>query len=408
MDEEKTFPNELKKQFSKLLRHLADSLDIPESRYKQAEERYQAVGNLLGRDESLVAKLSPQSYPQGSFRLGTIIKPVSDAEEYDIDIVCELNLTKDQISQKQLKDLVGFEIKGYARANNMKSLPEEGKRCWTRNYADGAQFHMDILPAIPDGKSFSMLLESRGLANDWSDQAISITDKTLPNYELLDEDWPRSNPRGYAEWFKGRMKTQFDVQRILLAESSRSRVEDVPEYKVKTPLQRAVRILKRHRDIMFADNQDDKPISIIITTLAAHAYNNEDDLLEALVNIINDMPLYIQRKDGIPWISNPVNPLENFADKWQAYPRREKNFRNWLQQVRTDLNTALESKGINAIGDSLKPRFGERVINEALKHFSIPGVATSKSLIIGATRLPSCKLSKKFMNSHFKHLTLTW
>jgi len=112
-------------------------------------------------------------------------------------------------------------------------------------------------------------------------------------------------------------------------------------------------------------------------------------LLEALVNIVNDMPNYIQQKDGISWISNPVNPLENFADKWQEYPQRKMNFRHWLQQVRTDLNTALESKSINAIGESMKPHFGERVINEALKHFSTPGVATSKSLIMGATRLPS-------------------
>jgi hypothetical protein len=36
---------------------------------------------------------------------------------------------------------------------------------------------------------------------------------------------------------------------------------------VKTPLQQAVQILKRHRDMMFADDPEHKPISVIITTL---------------------------------------------------------------------------------------------------------------------------------------------
>lgn len=354
---------------SKFLRHIADSLDIPESHYKLAEERYQAIGRWLGRDESIIAGVASEIYSQGSFRLGTVVKPITDAEEYDIDLVCELSLTKDQISQKQLKDRVGHEIKSYVRANSMKSPAEESRRCWRLNYADEAQFHMDILPAIPDGDSFMILLESKRLSNDWADSAIAITDNTLPNYDHLDNDWPRSNPKGYSAWFKTRMEKQFDAQRMYLAESIKARVEDVPEYRVRTPLQRAVQILKRHRDIMFVDDQEVKPISIIITTLAAHAYNNESDLLEALANIVDNVPHYIQRRENMAWVPNPVDPLENFTDKWQEYPRREENFVKWLQQVRSDLEEALRAEGVKAVAESLKSRFGERAINEALKHF---------------------------------------
>lgn len=42
-------------------------------------------------------------------------------------------------------------------------------------------------------------------------------------------------------------------------------------------LQRIVQILKRHRDIMF-NGDEDKPISIIITTLASRAYRGETNL----------------------------------------------------------------------------------------------------------------------------------
>ena len=380
---------DLKTQFNKFLRHLTESLDISENHYKQAEERYQAVGKWLGRNESLVATLKPDIYPQGSFRLGTVIKPISDTEEYDIDLVCELGLRKDRVSQKQLKELVGYEIKGYARANNMKSRPEEGRRCWTLNYVDSVQFHMDILPAIPDGSSFKLLLESRGYSNDWTDQAIAITDNTLPNYGQIDTDWPRSNPRGYAEWFKLQMKIQFENLRMAMAESFRAKIEDIPEYRVKTPLQRAVQILKRHRDIMFAQDQDDKPISIIITTLAAHSYNNEANLLDALVNIVNGMPDHIQNKSGVSRVPNPVNPLENFADKWHRQPQKEQNFRRWLQQVNKDLITALQLKDIRAVGESLKLGFGEKIINETMKNFPSPGTGKTSGLVLGKSWLPS-------------------
>jgi hypothetical protein len=356
-----------KNEFSEMLEYLAESLDISESRFKEAEGRYQAVGKWLERDESVVAEFDPAIYTQGSFRLGTVIKPFTDEEKYDIDLVCQLSLTKKQATQKQLKDLVGFEIKAYALANNMKYPAEESRRCWTLNYAEGTQFHMDTLPCIPDSEAFKLILQSRSIPGNITEHAIAITDNTLPNYGYLDEDWLRSNPKGYAEWFKERMKIQFETRRMILAESIEAKAEDVPDYKVKTTLQRAVQLFKRHRDIMFKNDPGDKPISMIITTLAAHAYHNEDDLYDALDSIINGMPDYILTKDGAPWIPNPVNPDENFADKWKEKLKKELNFRKWLLRVETDLASAFKESGIHKVAERLKPAFGDRAVNQAMK-----------------------------------------
>ena len=355
-------------QFSQLLESIAEALDISDSHYQQAVQRYKSIGEWLERQESKIAVYSPEIYPQGSFLLGTVTRPIFDTDEYDLDLVCELNLQKDKITQKKLKNLVGSEIILYTSANNINSPVKEGRRCWTLSCVDSAQFHMDILPAIPDIESFKLYLESHGYPPlTWSDFAIAITDNTLPNYSRISFDWPRSNPKGYAAWFRSRMEIEFNARRKLLAESMEARVDDVPEYKVKTPLQRAIQILKRHRDIMFVNDQENKPISIIITTLAACAYNNESDLLETLKNLAAGMQGHIWSVNGVTWIPNPVNPLENFADKWQEYPQREQNFRRWLQQVQQDLNEALELDDILGVSELLKPRLGERVINEALR-----------------------------------------
>ena len=95
---------------------------------------------------------------------------------------------------------------------------------------------------------------------------------------------------------------------MLLAESVRA----VPKYQSnKTPLQRAVQILKRHRDIMFAGDED-KPVSIIITTLAAKAYQGEGSITEALQTILIHMDKYIlnefdpQSGKTIKKVENPV------------------------------------------------------------------------------------------------------
>ena len=345
-------------ELRQFLQQLAESLDISDAQYEAAVKHYEAVGDWLNKDDSLIAEYDPQIYPQGSFRLGTMIKPVNDKDEYDIDLVCELKaLRKENVIQKQLKDMVGDRLKKNERYRKML---KEGKRCWTLQYADSSRFHMDILPAIPDEGINGIASE---ISTNLAENAILITDREL--YQ-----WQRSNPVGYAEWFKERMRIQFTAKRMLLAESLMANVEDVPEYKVKTPLQQSIQILKRHRDIMFADNPDDKPISVIITTLAAHAYDNEADLLEALQNIIAKMPSLIERDEqGNALVTNPVDPNdppENFADKWKKHPEKEVRFRKWLEQLKDDLDTALRAGNLSDMIEALKPRFGDRIVNEAV------------------------------------------
>jgi len=79
------------------------------------------------------------------------------------------------------------------------------------------------------------------------------------------------------------------------------------------------------------------------------------------------MPNYILMKEGAPWIPNPVNPEENFADKWKENPKKELNFRKWLAQVERNLASAFIEAGIHRVADRLKSAFGDRAVNEAMK-----------------------------------------
>lgn len=352
-----------------ILEAMAEALDIPPSKFEEAKSRYEAIGKWLDRPESSIAQYNPSISPQGSFLLGTVTRPFSDTEEYDVDLVCRLEASKADFTQKSLKEAVGYEVAQYARAHSMADS-EEHRRCWRLNYAAGAQFHMDILPALPDAQRYQtkLLMEGyRALAHDsaLSGHAIAITDKTLPHYDLPTEDWPQSNPTGYASWFRDRMRVRLAEAKRALAQRQQitASVDEIPDYQVKTPLQRAIQLLKRHRDCMFADECEYKPISIIITTLAAHAYNEEPTISAALQSILTSMDRYIEVRGGIAWVANPVNPTENFADKWAEEPRKGENFYRWLEQAQQDFALYLRACTFDKMPERLREHLGAKLVD---------------------------------------------
>jgi hypothetical protein len=359
----------LRPEIGYLLSEIAQALDISNTLFEDAEKKYCAVGSWLGEGDSPLAKFTPEIYPQGSFLLGTVIKPLSDEDEYDIDLVFRLLILKDQISQKELKNLVGDRLKASEVYKHM--LDEEGKRCWTIKYAESAQFHMDILPAIPD-ELYSSILQKEGIPVNFASTSINITDKTLENYSSISNDWPRSNPKGFAAWFQSRMLIQYsELYKRVFGEAFKAEIEKVPNYRIKTPLQRCIQLLKRHRDINFMNDQDNKPASILITTLAANAYENEADIVDAMVNIIDRMPSFLVKRNGVAWVPNPIDPTENFADRWVDNPNRERNFGYWLQKVKSDFNRILTCYDSDSARKILTPIFGERVSNSAIAKLEV-------------------------------------
>lgn len=214
--------------------------------------------------------------------------------------------------------------------------------------------------------------------------SIRITDKKEEEYAISmnKEDWLKSNPDGYALWFANRCKSDETIK--LMAET----VIPIEKYsKDKTVLQRIVQILKRHRDMMFRYDKNDKPISIIITTLAARAYNGEKDLLEGLINVVDNLEKSITKNErGEDMVANPVNPEENFADKWPTHPKRREKFYKWLDAVKKDVHEILDGTNRIQIQTSMSRVFGKDIIEKAS---SLLVERRKSKLATGASRLTS-------------------
>lgn len=363
-------------KYSKFLENVAEGIDIPPSKYQDAVDRYQAVGRWLEVGEYPGSLDDPSIYPQGSFRLGTVVRPIRGGVEveYDIDLVCELPIPKHATNASSVKMMVGRRL--YENDRYRKLLDEEGKRCWTLQYAeqDGIGFHLDILPSVRDG---------RGLL----DTSIAITNKNGATYH-----WSASNPKGYGDWFDAKNRQAFE---LVLAEQKRAiqsrastiyaSVDDVPDQLVRTPLQRSIQIMKRHRDLTFnsGTKNEHAPISIIITTLAAHLYGGEPDILNALSGIVSKLSAYVgllenravdwtlvprnliaRTPDGRWFIGNPVNPAENFADRWhEDNHARARFFFSWVKALKADLVDILISGRLETVRRRLTAVLGASIVS---------------------------------------------
>lgn len=347
------------------LQELLEKISVPPSAYEKAKARYEDLGSWYERTDSECSQHDPHIYPQGSFRLGTAIRPVGENGEYDLDLGCRLRkgISKGIHSQKFLKELVGRDLEAFRKANNIQTPLEPKHRCWCLSYADHLSFHMDIVPSIPEEKTqrgllkYAMINEGfiEDLATRVADHAGAITDDRHPSYEKPAANWRISNSEGYAIWFESRMR----LAQPILEKRAAAQLDELPARNWNSPLQQVVQLLKWHRDNMFQKKPDSKPISVIITTLAAHSYNGEGDIEVALANILEQMDKHV--RESKPRVPNPINPLEeDFADKWYdpsySHLELEKNFRTWLAKAREHFKT---------VATTLDPVLLEKTANEA-------------------------------------------
>lgn len=321
------------------LKSVLDRIEVPEYCYKRAEGRYMAISEHLTRDESTVAEYAPKIYPQGSFRLGTAIRPLGGEELYDVDAVCQMeNLEKSKLTQERLRHLVGYELEEYIKRHGIKEPLEERKRCWTLHYAGEPTFHIDILPSLPeDLQTIAQISQECGFVPDLARYAIGITDNTHPMYRTVSSDWPSSNPDGYGRWFERRM-----IPNQVFREAKD--IAALPKFTNKLPLQRVVQLLKRHYRTYFRRKSQHAPIAMLVTTLAAQLYDGQDTVETAVADIVPRLRGSVDQVQ--PTVLNPVNHNENFADKWMSDPGYWVAFSHWCQQLEHDvriLNTGSKS-----------------------------------------------------------------
>ena len=88
-----------KELLNDLYERIVRTIDISNDMFDEAEKAYMDMGAWIDK-ETPAYKIG--IYAQGSFALGTVIKPIGDSEDYDLDLVCEFE-RQYGLSAKELK-----------------------------------------------------------------------------------------------------------------------------------------------------------------------------------------------------------------------------------------------------------------------------------------------------------------
>ena len=189
--------NEKEQQLNLILTKIVKEISITATMLDKATKSYEAVGTWLGDGIEYDVRITPQ----GSMNLGTTNKPVSDKDDYDIDLVCLLE-NGQKLEAKEIKNIVGNRLKENETYRKKIIEEGEGKRCWKMQYDE---FHMDILPCVPKSNYIEPYLTD-----------IRLTHK-ISAYCYEDR---YSNPYGYRKWFESRMadvlKEEFSLSKDLV------------------------------------------------------------------------------------------------------------------------------------------------------------------------------------------------
>jgi hypothetical protein len=223
---------------------------------------------------------------------------------------------------------------------------EPKRRCLCLNYEeDGGIFHMDILPARHDA--------IRGTT------CIEIPDRTTPH------EWRPSNPLGYAAWFE-----QQGRQGLLLERAEQHPLPDHESAENKTVLQLIVQLLKRRRDLVFANRPDDAPRSIVLTTLAGRHYDGCEDLVRALLAVLTriegEVRLAHPRRIVV---CNPTNEAERFCESFKT-DALYADFCEFISQFRREVAALLATIGIPALTQELAKMFGNTPTRIAIREYT--------------------------------------
>ena len=271
---------------------LRDEVNLNQSRLDRLNTSVQAVNSYL--KDHLTGYQNME--PQGSYALGTLIKPVDENDEYDADIQIVMNPNP----KWQAKDYINEIHKTLNQNQNYAGKLSLKTRCVRINYA--GDFHLDTVPRVTSGNRHYVC-------------------------NRIENRFEETDGNGYRDWFN-------EKNRITGGN-----------------LKRVVRLLKYLRD--HKNNYSAK--SILLTTLAGNTIKPSDEgtetvstVSDTLVTVLSRIDDYLQQHPYMPEIRNPVLLTETFNRHWDQ--TKYANFRNKIHSHSLTAKRAKEeSSGEKAV-----------------------------------------------------------
>ena len=276
---------------------LANHVNLNPARLERLDGHVNAVSDYLA--DNLTGYLRVER--QGSYALGTIIKPVQDGQEYDADLLLLMEYRSDWGATDYIKGVYAClrEHKRY------RAIARQKTRCVTLDYA--GDVHLDIVPCI----SFH------------GTQYICNTETS--EYEPTDGT-------GYRDWF-----------------NDKNRETD-------GNLKRVTRLLKYMRD----HKGNFTAPSVLLTTLIGNTVDGTGafgSVPGTLHTVMTRIDAFLQARPLMPFIANPARPDEDFTRKWDQ--RKYAHFRDMFHTYTLRVDDAYAEHDHNKSVGKWRAVFGD-------------------------------------------------
>ena len=349
-----------------LLADVAIRVQLSQTDYNKAVQRYHTINSWIERTGSPLKDRVELFYPQGSMPIGATIASRLRTDEFDIDVIAQLDLPLN-VSPREPLDFLYEAIRGQPGSRYFR-MAKRRTRCVTVDYSD--DMHLDVTPALrmwDTAERQSWIFHHR------------VEAPQEQSYRLI------ANPYGFAEWFKNNTPLdhdfadifeerakQYERLRILAeAESDPVPVQEPAFRKSKAVI--VLQLLKRWRNVQYDSRSGRRPPSIMIAKLVADAANHTARLSEELLLQARHMlsVFHWSHSQGQRvHIVNPVCAEDVLTDRWPGSLQDQALFIGDLEDLVQKVEWLVEGRDLEVIQQIMVSLFGEAPAKEAVRAFN--------------------------------------
>lgn len=308
---------QLASSFTEFMTH---RVNLSEPRIDRLDGHVTAIREFLSSGSGEISESFVALTPQGSYAHQTIINPVAENDEFDADVLLEL----DEIDGWQAEDYVEALYRRFRASGTYRDKVHRRTRCVVIDYS--GDFHMDVVPYLVRGGE------------------PYVTNRKLNLYE-------RTNPVDYNVWLDEQNRT------------------------TSGQLAKVIRIAKYVRDLKNTFSVPSVILSILLGERVSAGSlwadpSHYKNLPTALVNIFEDLVTFLQANPTMPNIADPSCPGETYNHRWtpelyenfckqvgtyaawmrDAYDEteREESYAKWRRVLGADFGTSLAKASLSA------------------------------------------------------------
>ena len=351
-----------------LLAEVAIRIQLSRTDYDKAVGRYKTINKWIERDESPLKNRIQVFYPQGSMAIGATIASKLRTDEFDIDVVAQLDIPEDVLPEDAL-DLLFKVIRGDPNSRYYR-MAKRRTRCVTVDYSD--DMHLDVTPMLRRAET---TLERES----WIFHHRPETPQE-PGQRFI------ANPYGFAEWFKrntpldhafanafNMRASEYEQLQSLakMADSEPVPRQEPPFHKSKAVI--VLQLLKRWRNVQYDKRPGRRPPSIMIAKFVADAVNDTDRLSETLLYQAQHMlSLFRQHHDGrrLVRVVNPVCAQDVLTDRWPESLQDQAVFIHDLEMLAAKIECLVSGGDLSKMQEIMAELFGEKPTVDAVETFN--------------------------------------